>query len=114
MTFPERSRRAIEAWADRLAAWRAAGKRVAIWGSGSKGVSFLTTVPGAARTIEYAVDINPFRQGYFMAGTGQKIVAPEHLRDLRPDVVIVMNRIYVPEINRTLDSLAVTPEIAAL
>jgi hypothetical protein len=113
-SFPGRSRRAIEAWGDRLAAWRTAGKRVAIWGSGSKGVSFLTTVPDAARTIEYAVDINPYRQGYFMPGTGHKIAAPEQLRDLKPDAVIVMNRIYVPEITRTLDSLALTPEIAAL
>jgi nucleoside-diphosphate-sugar epimerase len=113
-SFPGRSRRVIEAWVDRLAAWRTAGKRVAIWGSGSKGVSFLTTVPDAAKTIEYAVDINPYRQGYFMPGTGHKIVAPEQLRDLKPDAVIVMNRIYVPEITRTLDSLALTPEIAAL
>ena len=94
--------------------WRRAGKRVAIWGSGSKGVSFLTSVPGASDATSFAIDINPYRQGFFMAGTGQQIVSPQALAELRPDVVVVMNEVYVPEISRTLDSLGVAPEIAAL
>lgn len=113
-SFPERVSRKLAAWAECLDAWRAAGKRVVIWGSGSKGVSFLTTVPNAADTVEYAVDINPYREGYFMAGTAQEIVAPQALERLRPDVVVVMNRVYVPEISRTLSDLGLSPEIAAL
>jgi hypothetical protein len=85
-----------------------------VWGSGSKGLSFLTTVPGAAEAVEYAVDINPYRQGFYMAGTGQRIVAPGELPGLKPDVVVVMNCVYVAEISRALDSLGLAPEIVAL
>jgi hypothetical protein len=113
-SFPERSRRKISMWADRMDGWRRSGKRVAIWGSGSKGVSFLTSVPGASEGTAFAIDINPYRQGFFMAGTGQQIVSPQALSELRPDVVVVMNEVYVPEISRTLDSLGIAPEIAAL
>lgn len=101
-------------WEERMHAWGRAGKSVAIWGSGSKGVSFLTTIPGASDVISFAVDINPYRQGFYMAGTGQRIVAPEELRDLRPDVVLVMNEVYVAEIVRTLGALGIAPEVAAL
>ena len=49
-----------------------------MWGSGSKGVAFLTALnmhtPDCE--IEYVVDINPFREGEYMAGTGQEIVSP--------------------------------------
>jgi hypothetical protein len=113
-TFPGRTREKLARWEEALAAWRRAGRRVVIWGSGSKGVSFLTTVPGASDVVEHAVDINPYRQGYFMSGTGQAIVAPEALRDVKPDVVVVMNRVYVPEIARTLDELGLSPELTAL
>ena len=112
--FPGRTRRTIDDWANRLSEWSRAGKRVVVWGSGSKGVSFLTTVPGASDTIQHAVDINPYRKGFYMAGTGQEIVPPEDLKRLQPDVVIVMNRIYVPEISKSLDALGLAPEVVAL
>ena len=113
-SFPIRTRRIIEGWSNRLSAWGGAGKRVVIWGSGSKGVSFLTTVPGASEAVQYAVDINPYRKGFFMAGTGQQILSPDELQRIRPDVVIVMNRVYVPEISKSLEALQLTPEIVAL
>jgi 2-polyprenyl-3-methyl-5-hydroxy-6-metoxy-1,4-benzoquinol methylase len=113
-SFPNRARRVIDEWSDRLSRWRRAGRRVVIWGSGSKGVSFLTTVPGASEAVEYAVDINPYRKGYFMAGTGQEILSPEELPRVRPAVVIVMNSVYVPEISNLIGSLGLTPEIVAL
>jgi SAM-dependent methyltransferase len=112
--FPSRTQRIIDTWSSRLAAWGREGRRVVIWGSGSKGVSFLTTVPGASDAVEYAVDINPHRQGFFMAGTGQRILSPEELQRVRADVVVVMNRVYVPEISKALESLRLSPEIVAL
>ena len=84
-----------------------------LWGSGSKGVAFLNTLAGA-ELIEYVVDINPYKHGKFMAGTGQEIVAPERLRDYRPDVVIAMNPIYLNEIQRSLDELGVAAELKAV
>jgi hypothetical protein len=82
---------------------------VVIWGAGSKGVAFLTTlaVPG----IDVAVDINPFKQGKFLPGTGTPVVAPEAIVEGRPDAVIVMNPAYCDEIRDQLRSLGVDAEL---
>ena len=95
--FPAMFQRQLEFWRGRLGELKAAGKTAVIWGSGSKGVSFLTTL-GLDDGIAGAVDINPHRQGYFMPGTGHRIFGPADLVDLKPDVVIVMNPIYKDEI----------------
>jgi SAM-dependent methyltransferase len=86
------------------------GRRAVIWGAGSKGVAFLTTL-NVQDEIEYAVDVNPYKHGTYMAGTGQEIVGPEFLRAYRPDVVIVMNPIYCNEIQRDLDGMGITAEL---
>ena len=93
-------------WLERL---RRAGRGTVLWGGGSKGVSFLTTLD-VRKGIDYAVDINPRRRGTFIAGTGQEIVAPEFLVDYRPDVVIVMSPIYLPEITAQLERMGVHPD----
>lgn len=99
-----------ESWRSRLAELRERGGKAVIWGAGSKGVSFLTNL-GLRDEIEYAVDINPFKTGKFMAGTGHEIVAPEFLRQYRPDLVVAMNPIYLSEIRAKLDELGLSPEL---
>jgi hypothetical protein len=98
----------------RIAALRAdlAGgdRKTVIWGAGSKGVSYLTTL-GENTAIDFAVDINPYKQGMYMAGTGQRIVAPEFLADYRPDLVVAMNDIYLDEIRAELDHLGVDADL---
>jgi hypothetical protein len=102
-----------DGWTRRLGELAARGGRAVIWGAGSKGVSYLTNLRqwGAGDTIRYAVDINPYKTGKFMAGTGQQIVAPDFLVDYRPDLVIAMNPIYLGEIRATLDGLGLSPEL---
>ncbi len=84
------------------------GQRVVIWGSGSKGITFLNMLP-AAESIAYAVDINPRKQGMHITGTGQRIVGPEFLAEYSPDAVIVMNPLYIDEIRQTLGEIGVEP-----
>jgi hypothetical protein len=86
------------------------GRRVVLWGGGSKGVAFLTTLE-IQDEIEYVVDINPHKRGTYMAGAGQQIVAPEFLKAYEPHVVIVMNPIYCDEIQRDLNRMGVTAEL---
>jgi SAM-dependent methyltransferase len=100
-SFEEAIREHLETWDARLSAYREEGKKVVIWGSGSKGVAFLTALPNST-AIEFVVDINPNRHNHFMAKTGQRIVGPEHLEDYQPDIVIIMNRVYHEEIAREL------------
>jgi ABC-type Fe3+-hydroxamate transport system substrate-binding protein len=103
-----------EQWRAALAEWKSAGKKVVLWGGGSKGVAFLTTLGQSLDDIAYAVDINPIKSGTFMAGTGQGIVAPSFLPDYRPDVVIIMNPVYRGEITRDLSAMGLAPNIQAL
>jgi len=100
-------------WSDDLRRAAASGQRVAIWGAGSKGVSYLTTL-GAGREVMCAIDINPFKRGKFMAGTGHPVVAPEDVVSDPPDVVVAMNSVYVPEIQAKLDELAIRAELRSV
>ncbi|RJQ14297.1 MAG: methyltransferase domain-containing protein [Nitrospiraceae bacterium] len=100
-------------WNRTLDEFRRNGRKVVLWGSGSKGVAFLTSL-GVTDAVEYVVDINPYRQGFYMAGTGQEIVAPEFLKEYRPDSVIVMNSIYRDEISRMLQGMGLTANLIAL
>jgi len=100
----------LDGWRQKLAEIKKAGKKCVIWGASSKGVAFLTTLD-VRDEIEYAVDINPYKHGTFMAGTGQKIVSPEFLQKALPDVVIVMNPVYCLEIQEDLERRGLRPEL---
>ncbi|MEM9014901.1 MAG: class I SAM-dependent methyltransferase [Pseudomonadota bacterium] len=112
-SFAEGLRKTIATWRERLAKARKNNETVLIWGSGSKAVSFLTAVD-VDRTVKYVTDINPNRHGHFMPSTGQEIISPERLGEIKPDLVIAMNRIYKDEIRSDLDKAGVTPELLAL
>ena len=105
--FQPTVRRRVDGWRSRIARFRSKGKRLAVWGSGSKCVSFLSTV-GAGEEIDVIVDINPYRQGKWLAGSGKQVVAPDTLRHVPPDVVLVMNPIYCDEIQQQLDGIGVS------
>ena len=106
-----------EARAARIAQWRdavAQAGRVVVWGSGSKGVTFLGALEAMAGRVSHVVDINPHRQGMHMAGSGHPIVGPAALHDIRPDTVIVMNRVYVEEVGASLAALGLAPRLLTL
>lgn len=103
----------ISSWRSTIRAAHQAGRRIAIWGGGSKAVAFLTSL-GVQKEVECVVDINPRRHNTFVAGSGHQIVAPASLPEYRPDVVIVMNPIYRKEISQSLDEMALQPELLTL
>jgi len=92
----------VSHWKNQLAGHTEAGRKVALWGAGSKGVTFLNVMKAFGK-IEYIVDINPHKQGRFVAGSGQQIVGPEFLKEYQPDIVLVMNPIYQNEIQDDLE-----------
>ena len=87
----------------RLSQWRrwahAHRGTTVLWGAGSKGVSFLNFLGlEAPLPVGLIVDQNPRKQGGFVGGTGQLIVAPDALPDAQPDTVVIMNSVYRGEI----------------
>jgi SAM-dependent methyltransferase len=103
--FPRRFAEKREQWQRRLEDLARAGQRAVVWGGGAKAVSFLNLLEIGDR-IELVVDINPGKQGSFLAGAGQAIVPPERLAEVRPDVAIVMNPVYEREIAQQLAAIS--------
>lgn len=109
-SFATRVPQHIAGWRTRLQGYRERGLKTVVWGAGSKGVTFLSTLdlPGA---VEFVVDINPNMSGHYLAKTGLEIVNPAFLKDYRPDVVIAMNPVYREEIITELSNWGLRPEV---
>lgn len=95
----------VRSWRHILSGLRRQNSRVVIWGAGSKGVTFVNTLSISYQQIEYIVDVNPRKCGHFVAGTGQRVVEPDFLKEYRPQTIIIMNPIYCDEIQQDLDRL---------
>lgn len=109
----ERFQAAIEAKRKHWQAELDKDQRLALWGSGSKCVAFLSSLDFERESV-CVVDINPHRQGKFIAGSGLEIHPPEFLCEYQPRQVIAMNRIYNSEILEQLRKLGVAAELTAL
>ena len=108
-TFDER----VEWWRNRLQTLVQEGKRAVLWGAGSKGVTFLNTFKDV-HPAEYAVDLNPRKHGRFLPGCGVEVVAPEFVRDLRPDLILVANPLYKDEIGQAVAEMGGKAELAVI
>ena len=111
--FAEKINEQLEQWRTRLNQFKEAGHKVVIWGGGSKAVGFLTQFDELA-VIEHVVDINPHLLGNFIPGIGKQYVGPDFLDDYRPDVVIVMNSIYINEIKEDMAARGLFPLVIGL
>jgi hypothetical protein len=72
----------------------------AIWGGASKGVIFALLMERAGVPIDTVVDINPAKQGRYLAATGLRVLAPDEAMARLPTGadVFVMNSNYRDEI----------------
>jgi SAM-dependent methyltransferase len=103
----------IRWWTHYLEKLSSRGKKLALWGAGSKGVSFLNSV-GAASAMRYIVDINPRKKGKYVVGTGQRIISPQELLENIPDVIVVVNPNYMDEIQATVSAMHIGCDLIAV
>lgn len=108
--FAHNYQQKVDHWAEVMAGIQKQGETAVIWGTGSKGVTFLNVLD-PERQIRYAVDINPRKKGKFVGGTAQEIVGPDALKTIQPDVVIIMNGNYEDEIKQTLKELGLNAKV---
>ena len=85
------------------------GGSTVVWGAGSKGVTFLNLVPGAAG-VELAVDVSPRKWGRYVPGTAQRVVPPGELPS-SVDTVVVMNRLYEDEVRQDVRAYCSRAEV---
>lgn len=90
-----------------------AGRRVAMWGSGGKGVSVMSIV--GATGVAYVIDSDPHKQGRYTPVTHLPIVSPEVLRNDPVDTVLLTALAYRDEIiERLRGPLAFSGRLAVL
>ena len=100
-------------WRDLLLKMKNENKKVVIWGGGSKSVGFLTHF-NDLNVIKHVVDINPNMQGNYIPGIGIQYSHPDFLEKYKPDVVIIMNDVYINEIRKSLLDMGLEPELISL
>ena len=106
LTFPADFLATVTRYAEMIKARDAQGPRApestVIWGGASKGVIFALYMQRAGARIDFVIDINPAKQGRYLAATGLKVSSPdEALAQLEPGATIfVMNGNYLPEIRQ--------------
>ena len=111
--FAEKYRKKTEELGRALDLLRSSRKRAVLWGAGAKGMMFLNKFRNLA-AIDYVVDVNPHKHGKFVSGSGQEIVAPEFLKEYRPDVIFLANLNYREEIGRQVRDLGLEPTFTSI
>jgi SAM-dependent methyltransferase len=104
--FAARCVQTLERLRARVGALAAHGT-LAVWGAAAKGATFANLIDPQAKILRCMVDINPARQGSFVAGSGHVIVAPEAVVALGLSDVLVMNPNYADEVRARLAHLGV-------
>jgi SAM-dependent methyltransferase len=66
------------------------GKSVAGYGAPGKSATLLHYCGIGKDLIEYTVDRSPYKQGRFLPGTHIPIYHPDHIRETRPDYVVIL------------------------
>lgn len=69
---------------------RRQGRRVGAYGAAAKGNTLLNFAGVRPDLLPYVVDLNPAKQGKYLPGSRIPIVTERHLRDDRPDAVLIL------------------------
>lgn len=108
--FAAHERAELAKWSERVTELRARGP-LAIWGAGAKGVTFANLVDPGRALVDCVVDLNPRKQGAFVAGTGHPIVDYRALGSRGVTTAIVMNPNYLEENRRLLTEAGLAVEL---
>jgi hypothetical protein len=100
-------------WLKNLRSLHATGRKLLVWGAGSKGVTWLNSLGVTPDLIADVVDLNPAKHGKFVPGTCQRIVSPDSLSKQTQYAVIVMNHVYMQEILSITASLGLRAQLTA-
>jgi len=110
--------RFTEGLEDELNKWGATlgqGRKAVIWGAGSKGITFANALGGeAAKSLVAMIDLNPRKHGLHVPGIGLPVITPEALADIKPDLILVANALYLDEIRDQMVSMGLTPEFSVI
>ena len=88
--FGDRIQQVCDGFRRFLADASVAGKSVAAYGAAAKGNTFLNVARIGADMIAFVVDRNPEKQNQLLPGSHIPVLAPDALREHRPDYVVIL------------------------
>jgi SAM-dependent methyltransferase len=88
--FAEQVRETKRAILEFLIGARRAGKTIVGYGAPGKGNTLLNYCGIRRDFLDYTVDRSPYKQGKYTPGTRIPILAPERIRETRPDYVFIL------------------------
>jgi SAM-dependent methyltransferase len=88
--FAEQVRETKRALLEFLIDAKRQGKSIVGYGAAAKGNTLLNYCGIRTDFLDYVVDRNPHKAGKFLPGTHIPIVAPERIRETRPDYVLIL------------------------
>ncbi len=91
----------IDEWRRNISQLKVGGE-IALWGAGAKGTTFANLIDPDDEVLDCIIDINPNKQGKYIAGSGQKIVPPYDIGSRHIKKIIVMNPNYIEEVRSML------------
>ena len=96
-----------------VADYESQNKKVAVWGAGHRTLALLAL--SKVKNIEYVIDSAKFKQGRFTPILHLNIVPPEHLKEKRVNLVMVMvPGLYSSEVLKSLNNMNLGIDIAVL
>jgi SAM-dependent methyltransferase len=90
LRFNEAARTAKRELLGFLVEAKRSGRSIVAYGAAAKGVTLLNFCGIGADFIDYVVDRSPHKQGRFLPGVRLPIYAPEHTRQTRPDLLLIL------------------------
>jgi hypothetical protein len=82
---------------EQAAAWLANRGRVGLWGTAANSVTLANLIDPQRTMFQCVVDLNPNKDGCYIAGTGHPIVSYSSLAQLRIATIVLMNPKYREE-----------------
>jgi SAM-dependent methyltransferase len=97
-------------WNDTILELRESGP-LALWGAGAKGVTSASLFDSRSEIISGVVDLNPRKQGRYIAGSGHEIISPAELMHRKIKSVVLMNPNYLNEVQELLERESIDVKI---
>ncbi|NND06804.1 MAG: methyltransferase domain-containing protein [Saprospiraceae bacterium] len=112
-SFQDAFRVLKDSYDEKINVLRRDSKKVVAWGAGARAVTFfnLCKLNGL---IPAVVDINTLRQGKYLPGSAQPIIAPGDIPTYDPDVVVITNPTYADEIMDSVKKMGFNPDFWVL
>lgn len=100
-------------WKTKLEEWTAAGKKVVLWGVGQREMNFINTLK-IDESILHVVDVDLHNRGLHLPGSGHRVISPAALRNLHPDIIMLVGALFESDIHQLVNAMDLNPEFVVV